>query len=301
MKINEVVASFLESRSARNLSDRTIDWYRQQLSIYVRFAESNNLNAFEPETVERFMSSQQASSVSDSTVHARYRAIKALMRWVDKRHRRTRKVFDNPIDYVDSPSVAKRKPRVADRDILTRLIASIPSDDFSDIRDKFTIRLLWSTGIRVDEACNLELSDVDAVQRFVMVKGGKGGKDRICPFDESFKTVFVEYVWNRPQTECKRLLLACGGHVEKFTTGLQPNGVRQMLRRRCVNAGIAIINPHSIRHLYAIERLNNGMQLSAVSAAMGHSSVSFTAQHYAKWLSTGLRAEYDKATVNLNA
>ena len=299
--ISELITEFTESRNARGRSERTIEWYTQQLNAYASYVARTDADAYEPETIEAFMVFERRNGTSDSTVHARYRALRAFFKWLGKRTRRNKESFDNPVEYIDSPNVSKKKPKVANADNLRKLIASIGSNDFQDIRDKFTIRLLWSTGVRVDEACHLELCDVDIINGFVMVRSGKGGKDRICPFDESFKTAYVEYIFNRPSTTCNYLLLTCGGHVENFSAGLQANGVRQMLRRRCADAGIPLVNPHSIRHLYAIERLNNGMQLSAVSAAMGHSSVSFTASHYAKWLSSGLRREYDNASRNLSA
>ena len=299
-QLTELILEFTESRSARGRSSGTIEWYSQQLSTYASYVEHVSADAYAPEVIEAFLINQRKCGVSDSTVHARFRALRAFFKWLGKRSKRGKETFDNPLDYIDSPSVAKKKPKVASVENLKRLIASIASEDFQDIRDKFTIRLLWSTGVRVDEACHLELCDIDIPNGFLMVRDGKGSKDRVCPFDENFKMAYMEYIFNRPSTECQRLLLTCGGKVDNFSAGLLPNGVRQMLRRRCDDAGIPLINPHSIRHLYAIERLNNGMQLSAVSAAMGHSSVSFTASHYAKWMTSGLRREYDNATRNLS-
>lgn len=295
-KIGDTIESFLDSRRAKRLSARTVDWYAQQLRVYVAYAKSNSLDAYDPDTVETFLLSQQNLDLSESTIHARFSALRAFMRWHTKRKKRKRENFDNPMDYVDAPQVSKRKPRVANPEHLKKLILSIGSATFADIRDKFCIRLLWSTGLRVDEACHLELGDVDLVEGFVMVRSGKGSKDRLCPFDEIFRTSYLEYLINRPKTDCKSLLLTVGGKNSYFTTGLLPNGVRQMLRRRCADAVIPLVNPHSVRHLYAIERLNNGMSLSAVSAAMGHTSVSFTASNYAKWQTSGLRREYDNAS-----
>lgn len=299
-QLPELILEFTESRSARGRADRTIEWYAQQLSAYATYVALFSVDAYEPESIEAFMIHERKCGVSDSTIHARFRALRAFFKWLSKRTKRGKIAFDNPLEYIDSPSVSKKKPKVASVENLKRLIASIGSEDFQDIRDKFTIRLLWSTGVRVDEACHLELCDIDIPNGFLMVRDGKGSKDRVCPFDENFKMAYMEYIFNRPSTECQRLLLTCGGHSVNFSAGLLPNGVRQMLRRRCDDAGIPLINPHSIRHLYAIERLNNGMQLSAVSAAMGHSSVSFTASHYAKWMTSGLRREYDNATRNLS-
>ena len=295
-KIGDSIEAFLESRRAKRSSVRTVEWYAQQLNVYVTFADAKNLDAYDSDTVESFLRSQQNLNLSESTIHARFRALRAFMRWHTKRKKRKRETFDNPMDYVDAPQVSKRKPRVANPEHLKKLILTIGAATFADIRDKFIVRLLWSTGLRVDEACHLEMSDVDLVEGFVMVRGGKGSKDRLCPFDEVFRTAYLEYLINRPETTCKSLLLTVGGKSANFTTGLLPNGVRQMFRRRCADAKIPLVNPHSIRHLYAIERLNNGMSLSAVSAAMGHTSVSFTASNYAKWQTSGLRREYDIAS-----
>jgi integrase len=73
------------------------------------------------------------------------------------------------------------------------------------------------------------------------------------------------------------------------------DGIRQMLRRRCQAAGLRYMHPHLFRHGFAMLFLNNGMQLSAVSAAMGHSSQQITTDIYAHWLSDGLSREYETA------
>lgn len=297
-KISQEIDLFLENRRAKHLSASTVNWYAQQLSSFSRYVDECGLPADDPDTIEAFLIAQQKTNISESTLHARFRAIRAFMRWYEKRSHRKRQTFDNPVDYIDAPKVAKHKPRVADPNHLKKLLMFIGSASFADIRDKFIVRLLWSTGVRINEACNLTLNDVDLVAGSVLVRDGKGGKDRLCPFGEDFKTAYLEYLMNRPATTCEKLLLSAGGKKSYYSVGLLPNGVRQMLERRCVDAGIKKINPHSIRHLYAIERLNNGMALSAVSSAMGHTSVSFTAAKYAKWVSSGLRREYDNATKN---
>ena len=77
-------------------------------------------------------------------------------------------------------------------------------------------------------------------------------------------------------------------------------GVRQMLRRRCKAEGMRCLNPHAFRHGYAMALLNAGMDISALSNAMGHNSVKTTEGIYARWLTGGLKREYNEAMARLD-
>jgi integrase len=102
------------------------------------------------------------------------------------------------------------------------------------------------------------------------------------------------YLYNRPAWSKPPLWVSSDGY-SGVRGALTAEGIRVMLRRRCTDVGLRSINPHQVRHGFAMTLLNAGMELSAVSAAMGHSSQSVTEQVYAAWLTEGLAREYDAA------
>ncbi len=124
-KISQEIDLFLENRRAKHLSASTVNWYAQQLSTFSRYVDECGLPADDPDTIEAFLIAQQKTNISESTLHARFRAIRAFMRWYEKRSHRKRQTFDNPVDYIDAPKVAKHKPRVADPNHLKKLLMFI--------------------------------------------------------------------------------------------------------------------------------------------------------------------------------
>ena len=103
----------------------------------------------------------------------------------------------------------------------------------------------------------------------------------------------------RPPTESEFLFASSDGSGG-IRGVMHYAGLQQMLRRRCQQANLPRYNLHSFRHGFAIAFLNADMQMSAVSAAMGHTSID-TTQIYARWLSTGLRTAYLAALARVAA
>jgi integrase len=248
--------------------------------------------------LEAFLDAQEAE-VSDSTLDARWRALNAWLKFLQKRGKLG--TYPLPTAVVDRPKVDAKHPRVADWHAMQRMLKHIGNEHWLDLRDRCLIQLLMSTGLRINEAVNIRVMHVDSKDRFVYIETAKGGKARAVPYDPLFQQAFVNYVYNRPAWNGDDwLFLAANGHrrpVGSMTT----NSARQVLRERCRAAGVAYQQPHSIRHMCAITWLNDEMPLSAVSAMLGHSSVSFTAKVYAKWVKSGLRRSYDKATQRADA
>ena len=279
-------------------SPRTLDWYERQLQPWFDWLVANTTVAgdwLNPDFLELYLEEEGERDVLASTVFARFKAIRAFLNWQKRRRMIS---GDLPTDLIEQPNAGKdRRPRVADIADVDAVIhkAWQGAKHWLDYRDVLIVQTMRSTGLRVEELVNLRTWHVDTRDGFVFVDAGKGDKDRIVPFDDAFKKAFTAYLFNRPASRGEWLLLGADGHrrpVGQMTT----NAARQVIRRRCRAAGVGYFNPHSIRHAFAIDRLNNGMQLSAVSAAMGHTSTAFTARVYAKWVKAGLRREYDNAS-----
>jgi integrase/recombinase XerD len=291
MTLHDAVNEFLGAKRKR--SPNTLVWYRQQFDTWLAWLAANQgtgLNWLSPTLLDDFLAAEKARGVSESTVHARYRALRALFRWLKKRGKLAH--HQPPTEGIEPPPVADRVPRQADPAGVQRVIDAIPNQNWIDHRDRMLLELLRATGLRVEEAVNLTIEHIDLREGFVFVEAGKGDKARIAPFDDNFRRAFTAYVFNRPPWSSRDLLLSANGH-HKPIGRLTMNGVRQLLRRRCAAAGVPYINPHSLRHMFAIKALNDGVSLSAVSAILGHNSTAFTARVYAKRIKRGLRREYD--------
>ena len=301
IQIADFLELFLNSRRRRRRRDdensgssRTADWYRQQLGVWFDWLEENQADPLGADELDAFLLDQADENLSDSTIHARYRSIRAFLRFLSKRRKIAVRMDDLPTALIEAPEIAETKPRVADPVDVQRVIDSLtPALTWLDYRDKCMIELMRSTGLRVMECVNLRIGHVNVTEGYVFVQGGKGLKDRVVPFGKNFSTAFTGYLFNRPAIASDLLFLGADTHAQGIGA-MTENSVRQMIRRRCEVAQVGYFNPHSVRHMFSVQSLNAGLQLSALSAMLGHSSVAFTAKVYARWIFSGLRRQYDE-------
>lgn len=293
MNINEVLNDFLRSKRAAGLSPRTIEWYERLICVYLKWVDGVGADWLSPDDLEEFIDFERGRGLKDNSIDAYWRSLVTFFRWIKKRRRSLLDGNIPPTEILDRPKVRPVRPRQADYVAVCKLIASIAPANWLDYRDRALIQLMLSTGLRVEEVISLHGDRVNLSERFILVENGKGGKDRLVPFDGDFAITFTAYIYNHPTGGGDLLFLAGDKWYRPTGQGMTTTGVRLMLRRRCDGADVKYINPHSIRHLFAIKALNDGVQLSAVSTILGHASVSFTARVYAKWVKSGLRREYD--------
>jgi len=141
-------------------------------------------------------------------------------------------------------------------------------------RNRMLLRLMLDTGLRLSEAINLRWRDIDLNSGKVMVRQGKGAKDRTLWTGEENLSALV--AWR------ERQLAECSGAPENvFTTKaggpLSPRYVQRMVKRYAVKASIEKdVHPHTLRHSFATDLYRETTNLRLTQKALGHASVSTT-------------------------
>jgi integrase/recombinase XerC len=293
MRLSELSQQYLQHLCAARRSPRTIAWYEQQLGVWLDWRALHEYPDAIPTDVEldAYLAAQHAAGLAPRTVHARYRAIRALLLWAERRRRLA--YTDNPVHLVDAPSVPHDRQPHATMDQLHRLQAAIGNDDWVALRDQLMLLLLYYCGLRVGELSALMVEDLDLQRGEVVIRSGKGGKTRVVPAPAELRPAALAYLYARPSHSLRLIVRVDYWHGE--SDRLRPEGIRQMLIRRCKRAGMAPINPHAFRHSFAMWLLNAGCRLEVVSAAMGHSTTAVTQSAYAHTLPITVRREYDTA------
>jgi len=146
-------------------------------------------------------------------------------------------------------------------------------DHCEEIRDLAMIDLLYSTGIRVGELVNLNISDIDFEERECIVFG-KGDKERKVYFDAKSKIHLQEYIASR--TDDNPALFVTLDHRHER---LQISGVEIRLRKIGRELSIGRIHPHKFRRTMATRAIDKGMPIEQVQKILGHSQIDTTMQY----------------------
>lgn len=139
------------------------------------------------------------------------------------------------------------------------------------LRDKAIFELLFSTGLRVSELCNLNV-DLDLTRDEFSVRG-KGEKIRVVFISPTAKTAVKEYLASR--TDMGEALFVDGR--PKKLHRISPRDVQRHLKGYAARAGITHkVTPHTLRHVFATDLLQNGADLRSVQALLGHANIATT-------------------------
>jgi len=300
MHILDALRLFEVARNAEGIKPRTVAGYVQQIGLFAETLapDQRDLRAIRPSDITLFLNAERARGLSPATIRARDRALDIFFNWCEMapevaspspmRNERGRRV-------LRSPRVPKKDPRRATEEQIATLLSLIPKGNWIDLRDRCLVRLLTDTGVRAGECVAAQVSDIDFTKSLLRVRSGKGDKFRLVPFSELSVKELRAYMMFRPYSRIDGEYFFLGASNEHGSPAgrLTVSGLQQMLKRRCRRAGIAYINPHSIRHLFGLTALNRGMRIEVVSKIMGHATVDFTIKFYAPLLTETLQREYN--------
>jgi integrase len=300
MGIDEAVKLFLQARQSAGRSERTVEWYEQQLRCFLNWLRDQGANGtswLRSETIEHFLAHERRAGLKASTVAARYRALVVWFGWLKIRGYLADQ--PSPMDRVERPRASK--PVIAHVTIIEyrQFYDAIGGEDWLAWRDRAIAIILFWSGLRVAELCSLAIHDIDLTANLIVVRRGKGGSPRVVPCSPELRPVLLAYLYARPPWPGPELLLSSDGYIN-VRGPLSTEGVRQMMTRRCKVAGLRHLNPHAWRHGFAMSFLNAGAEMSSISAMLGHSSVKITEEVYAHWLTEGLSREYARVYERVN-
>ena len=137
---------------------------------------------------------------------------------------------------------------------------------------KVVVIFLYYTGLRISEATNLNIEDIDIKQQIVKVVSGKGNKDRIVPINEDIVKILKSYIENtRPKVKSSRLF------ATKKTGVVSPQYVNREIQTAVKKLGWdKPVSAHILRHSYATALIQNDVNIVHVSKLLGHSSIKTT-------------------------
>lgn len=298
--MDDVIAAYTDHlRHERNFSPHTLRNYLSDVAQFHEFLRERELcldadRQVDPRKIDvHVIRSYLAALAKDrkkSSIGRKLAALKKFFRYLVATH----KIEKDPLLLIHSPKQEKPLPVFLSVDDAFLLLGAIKIKTGLDVRDRATLEVFYSTGIRVSELVGLNWADIDFQLGIIRVVG-KGSKERIVPIGEIAMQALRDY----SQEQRKRWELACKGETPVFLNNrgerITTRSVARIVEKHLKQAGIPIkMGPHGLRHSFATHLLNSGADLRVIQELLGHASLS-TTQKYTHLNLDALTAVYDKA------
>lgn len=267
-------------RVERGLAEQTVKSYLSDLKAFALMVGDR---AAAPESVRAFLDALYQAGNSASSVARRLSCLRCFFRFL----LREGEISADPTAHLTTPRQWRRLPRYLTAEEVDRLLAAPVPNTPRGLRDKAMLELLYATGVRVSELCQMELTAVNLELSVVRVRG-KGGRERLVPVGRSALSALSDYLTNaRPRLLKDRASKYL--FVTQRGTALTRQGFWKLLLQRARAAGIwKSISPHMLRHSFATHLLERGADLRSVQAMLGHADIG-TTQIYTHVMAAHLR------------
>ena len=258
-------------------SEKTIYQYRRSIIMLSDF-----LNKPFPEMktydIRFYLATEKERGISERSLENTRANLSAFFQWltIEEVIEKNPMLKIKQINYVD-------EIREAFSDVEIDKLRSGCKDD----KERALIEFLQSTGVRVDELCKMNVSDVDMLNMTVHVRHGKGGKERITYITAVAIERLKKYLNNRKEQDSD--FLFCNRSHDRIRAG----GVRFILNRIASRAGVNNVHPHRFRRTFATGLAKRGMDVREIQKLLGHSNINTTLE-YICTDNEGVKASYRK-------
>ena len=255
----------------KGLAPNTLASYERDLKKYFSAMRGKDPDGIIPADVNSFLSVLSESGIAAPSIARNLAAVRGFHKFLQI----DGLAQSDPTVNLETPRGWKRLPKTLSMFEVDSLLSQPDLLTLLGLRDKAMLELLYATGIRVSELVGLRLQDVNLERGFLVVMG-KGSKERAVPLGEAAAGAVRSYL-----EHARPLLLKNSASESLFISARRRGITRQMFWERIKlharTAGItSSISPHTLRHCFATHLLDNGADLRAVQAMLGHADISTT-------------------------
>jgi integrase/recombinase XerD len=271
LEIKDLLSSFQDYLTyEKGLSENTVEAYKSDIIKFTQYADLNNLNK---NVISKYFFELSEFNYSNTSKQRMYSSIKQFLKYLNNSG-----FVDNfEIENIKFKSELKL-PEVLSVSQIDTMINFYDHNSFLNSRNLTIIDFIYSTGCRVSELINVNISDIDTKDSFVRLEG-KGSKQRIIPLGSLLINNLTEYIKLRDSIaniKSNKLFLS------KSFKKLDRSAIFRIVKSTGLKLGLNVdLHPHTLRHSAATHMLERGCDLRTVQEFLGHSSVS-TTQIYTK-------------------
>lgn len=278
----------------RNASPHTVRAYDTDLTQFVEFLGDRDrvkpsqvpVAALDADGVRGFLEQLHDRGISRASAARRLAALRTFARYLVREGH----LPDDPTQLVGSPRREKTLPQHLDLNQIDRVLETPDVSTAAGRRDRAILELFYASGLRLSELVGLDIEDVNLSGRVVRVRG-KGGKERLVPFNHSTADALKAMMQDMRSVPAKsppspkrsggpharqRHAVFLNHRGGRLTTRSVDRLVRRAARAAAVPGGLS---PHALRHTFATHLLQAGADLRAIQELLGHARLS-TTQRY---------------------
>ena len=250
----------------RRVSVNTIDSYGENLLLLCETVKKEVIN-LKKNDIKKFLDNVDATPRTKAHYLTVFNSFYKYLVFMDK-------IDVNPCDGIKAPRLEKKLPNYLTSEEIDKLF-DLRLTKPIDYRNKALLEVIYATGARISEVISLELNQIDFEECVIKVMG-KGKKERIIPLGNTALNSLYIYISNYraflvKNDTCNYVFLNKNG------TKISRQGVFKILKELANNAGIKKeISPHTLRHSFATNLLNNGADLRVIQELLGHENLETT-------------------------
>jgi integrase/recombinase XerC len=258
---------FLEN--IKGLSKNTTSSYQRDLNKLSKFLQASDINGFNglsEEICSAWIADLFQHNVSARSIQRHISSAKGFFNYLKK----IGLVTDSPFDLISSPKSPSHLPSVLSPEEVSQLLNFKPKNA-QEKRDLAIIELIYSSGLRVSEAVNVNLNDFEDNKNFLRVLG-KGSKTRLVPVGRYAQNAINDWMVEREKLSTNDNALFVNLRGNRIST----RSVQERIKNIAIMQGLPPVNPHMLRHSFATHLLESSGDLRSIQELLGHSSLSTT-------------------------
>jgi site-specific recombinase XerD len=277
--VENIFSKYIESRG---FSNKTLKLYSWEVREFFRWLRTNagkiDVREIDKNDIVRYREFMFTDEkYCRTTQHGVMITLKTLFKYLFRNEYILLNPFDG-LDFKESKVFKERKILTVEQMII--FLDSIKDNDKLSLRDMAIFELMYGTGLRISEVCKIDMTDIDLNIGKLLVREGKGKKDRVVPLGNNLIDRIKKYMKKSRPFFLNKLVDKTQSNALFFTSSgirITPNNIEKSLNKRIKGSNLDVkISPHILRHSFATHILENGASIKHVKDILGHSSIETT-------------------------